>query len=56
MNKMFNIIIFSLFTILVADYQYSLEDYNPTSPTYGLSVWYPEYSGYITLHYFGTQG
>ena len=53
---MFNIIIFSLFTILVADYQYSLEDYNPTSPTYGLNVWYPEYSGYITLHYFGTQG
>jgi len=56
MKRTFNIIIFSFLTILLADYQYSLEDYNSTSPTYGLNVWYPEYSGYITLHYFGTQG
>ncbi len=56
MNKLFNIIIFVFATTLVADYNYSLEDYNSTSPTYGLDVWNPEYSGYITLHYFGSQG
>ena len=56
MNRIFNIIMFSLLTILLADYEYSLEDYNSTSLTYGLNVWYPEYSGYITLHYFGSQG
>ena len=56
MKKTFNIIMFSFLSILFADYQYSLEDYNSTSPTYGLDVWYPEYSGYITLHYFGSQG
>ena len=56
MKKTINIILFSFLAILTADYQYSLEDYNTTSPTYGLDVWYPEYSGYITLHYFGTQG
>ncbi len=38
------------------DLEYSMEDYNSTSPTYGLNVWYPEYSDYITLHYFSTQG
>jgi len=36
--------------------EYSMEDYNPTSPTYELNVWYPEYSNYITIHYFSTQG
>ena len=36
--------------------EYSLEDYNSTSPTYGMNVWYPEYLDYITLHYFSTQG
>ena len=56
MKRTFNIIIFSFLTILLADYEYSLEDYNSTSPTYGLDVWNPEYSGYITLHYFGSQG
>jgi len=38
------------------DFEYSLEDYNSTSPTYGLNVWSPEYSDYITLHYFSSQG
>ena len=36
--------------------EYSLEDYNTTSPTYGLNVWHPEYTDYITLHYFSSQG
>ena len=38
------------------EYEYSLEDYNSTSPTYGFDVWNPEYSDYITLHYFSSQG
>ena len=37
-------------------YEYSLEDVNPNSSTFGTNVWYPEFSDYITLHYFGTQG
>ena len=56
MNKLFNIIVFTFLTTLSADYEYSLEDYNSTSPTYGLDVWNPEYSDYITLHYFSSQG
>ena len=36
--------------------EYSMEDYNSTSPTDGLNVWYPEYLNYITLHYFSSQG
>ena len=56
MYRIFNIIIFSFLTILMADYEYSLEDYNSTSPTYGSDVWNPEYSDYITLHYFSSQG
>ena len=38
------------------EYQYSLEDYNATSPTYGLDVWSPEYEDFITMHYFSSQG
>ena len=41
---------------LMGEYNYSLEDYNATSPTYGLDVWNPEYSDHITLHYFSSQG
>jgi len=43
--------------IMIADeYQYSLQDYNSTSQTFGLDVWNPEYEGYITMHYFSSQG
>ena len=42
--------------ILCDEFEYSLEDYNSTSPTYGLNVWNPEYSGFITMHYFSSQG
>jgi len=38
------------------EFEYSLEDYNSTSPTYELDVWNPEYSGFITMHYFSSQG
>ena len=56
MNSTIKILIFSLSTILLADYQYSLEDHNTTSPTYGFDVWNPEYSDFITIHYFSSQG
>jgi hypothetical protein len=42
--------------LLSDEFEYSLEDYNSTSPTYGLDVWNPEYSGFITMHYFSSQG
>ena len=55
MKKIF-FIIYLTFFITAQDFEYSLEDYNPTSPTYGLNVWAPEYLGFITLHYFSSQG
>ncbi len=42
--------------VFAQNLEYSMEDFNSTSPSYGLNVWYPEYSSYITLHYFSTQG
>ena len=54
--KIFIPIIASLALVFAQDVQYSMEDYNSTSPTYGMDVWYPEYVDYITLHYFSTQG
>ena len=54
MKKLLLILIVSSFTF--ADYAYTLEDNNTTSPTYGLDVWYPEYADFITCHYFSSQG
>ena len=54
MKKIF--LILSLSGYIFCDYQYSLEDYNTTSPTFGDNVWEPEYLDYITMHYFATQG
>ena len=39
-----------------SQYEYNLEDVNHNSATFGTNVWYPDFSDYITLHYFGTQG
>ena len=51
------ILLISLFSSYIfCNYEYSLEDYNTTSPTYGNNVWEPEYLDYITMHYFSTQG
>jgi len=50
------IIAFSLSCLLSDEYAYSLQDFNTTSPTYGLDVWNPEYSGFITMHFFSSQG
>ncbi len=54
MKKISLILLFSSY--IFCNYEYSLEDYNPTSPTYGNNVWEPEYLDYITMHYFSTQG
>ena len=46
-----------LSTFIFADeYNYSLEDLNSTSSSFGLDVWAPHYLDYITMHYFGSQG
>ena len=55
MKKLLFILLLSTF-VFSDEYEYSLEDYNNTSPTYGLDVWIPEYSDFITLHYFSSQG
>ena len=39
-----------------SQYEYSKEDLNTTSNSYGEMVWNPTYNDYITLHYFTTQG
>ena len=54
--KKFLIIFLVPVFIFSQEFEYSLEDYNSTSPTYSLDVWYPEYSDFITLHYFSSQG
>ena len=50
------IYILLLSSILFSQVEYSKEDMNSTSDTYGELVWSPTYDGYITLHYFTTQG
>ena len=54
MKKILLLMIFPAF--FYANYDYSLQDYNNTSPTYRENVWLPSYSNHITLHYFSTQG
>ena len=54
MRKIFFILLIPVF--IFAQYDYSLEDFNSTSPTYGMDVWNPEYQGYMTLHFFSSQG
>ena len=55
MKKILLTLIIPVF-IFCDEYEYSLQDYNLTSPTYASNVWNPEYSNYITLHYFSSQG
>tara|TARA_B100000700_G_C14597146_1_gene647324 strand:+ start:356 stop:532 length:177 start_codon:yes stop_codon:yes gene_type:complete len=58
MFKNFKIItlVVSATLLFASELEYSLEDLNSTSPTYGTNVWNPSYSGYITMHYFSSQG
>mgnify|MGYP001206195943 FL=1 len=54
MKKIIILVLFQ--TILFANYEYSLQDFNNTSPTYRDNVWLPSYPSHITFHYFATQG
>lgn len=54
MKKLLFIALFQV--ILFGNYEYSLEDYNNTSSSYGSDVWLPYYDNQITLHYFSSQG
>ena len=54
MKKLLFIVLLPIF--IFAQYEYSLQDFNSTSPTYGMDVWNPEYQDYITLHFFSSQG
>ena len=45
-----------IISIAFSQYEYSKEDLNTTSSSYGEMVWNPTYNDYITLHYFTTQG
>ena len=54
MKKILILVLFQ--TILFANYEYSLQDFNNTSPTYRDNVWLPSYPSHITFHYFATQG
>ena len=50
------LIILLLPVFILANYEYSLQDCNDTSPTYRNDVWLPSYPNHISLHYFATQG
>ena len=54
MKKLLFIALFQV--ILFGNYDYSLEDYNNTSSSYGSDVFLPYYDNQITLHYFSSQG
>ena len=40
-------------TVTVSQYNYSLEDLNPSSETYGSIVGPDYFINHVTLHYFG---
>ena len=47
-----NILVISfIIQIALSSYNYSLMDYNTTSPTFESNVWEPEYLDYITMQY-----
>ena len=56
--KLFKILSISFLFITVGFSQldYSLEDMNTTSLSFGSDVWAPFYTDYITMHYFSSQG
>jgi hypothetical protein len=55
MKNFTNIFSFSLIflTMLFADYDYSLEDINPSSEFYTQNVGTSYFEGQVTMHYFG---
>ena len=55
-SKIFLTIILFSGVLFSQELQYSMEDKNSSSPSYGMDVWFPQYEDYITLHYFSSQG
>ena len=57
-KKLNKLLVSFLIMVNIAFSQYASEkeDMNPTSASYGNMVWQPTYDGYITIHYFTTQG
>ena len=55
MKEMFHyiLLILSFVGIIVAQNNYSLEDLNSTSPTFGIEVGPAYFENQITIHYFG---
>ena len=54
MKKIFHyILIVSFVGIIAAQNNYSLEDLNSTSPTFGIEVGPAYFENQITIHYFG---
>ena len=49
------ILLLTITTFSFAQYEYSLEDINSTSDTYGINITPSSYIGQVTLHYFGHQ-
>ena len=52
MNRAIIKLFFTL-AIVFGQYDYSLEDLNPSSENFGLNVGTSFYEGNITIHYFG---
>ncbi|MEE2858277.1 MAG: hypothetical protein VX820_01005 [Candidatus Neomarinimicrobiota bacterium] len=51
--KKLKLIIFISFTALFGQYDYSLEDINSGSESYGQNIGVSYFSNKVTLHYFG---
>ena len=47
------IFIVSIFSFLLSQTSYSLEDLNTSSPTYGVDVGTTFFTNQVTIHYFG---
>ena len=57
MNLFKNIsIIFIFISSAFTQFEYSFEDMNSTSTSFGNNVWLPIYSDHITMHFFSSQG
>ena len=50
---MYKILCALSFTVLFAQYDYSLEDINPSSEFYGQNIGTSYFPNEVTIHYFG---
>ena len=53
-KKLFNyFLMISLISVVIAQSNYSLEDINPSSPTFGIDIGPSYFENQVTIHYFG---